>query len=73
MGYALADGPEIETEYYNFDALNLPATHPARDMYDTIWISDLPNMLLRTHTSPVQVRTMEKQGVPLAVFVPGRT
>lgn len=73
MGYSLADGPEIETEYYNFDALNLPATHPARDMYDTIWVGDVPNMLLRTHTSPVQVRAMEQQGVPLAVFVPGRT
>lgn len=73
MGYAQADGPEVETEYYNFDALNIPAIHPARDMYDTIWISNVQNMLLRTHTSPVQVRTMESQGAPLAVFVPGRT
>jgi phenylalanyl-tRNA synthetase, alpha subunit len=73
MGYELADGPEVETEYYNFDALNMPATHPARDMYDTIWISNVQNMLLRAHTSPVQVRAMETQGVPLAIFVPGRT
>ncbi len=72
MGYDIADGPEIETEYYNFDALNLPADHPARDMYDTIWISDVPNMLLRTHTSPVQVRAMEDRGVPLQVIIPGR-
>lgn len=73
MGYALADGPELETEYYNFDALNIPDAHPARDMFDTIWISDVPHMLLRTHTSPVQIRMMERQGAPLAVFVPGRT
>ena len=73
MGYAQADGPEVETEYYNFDALNIPSTHPARDMYDTIWISNVPSMLLRTHTSPVQIRAMETQGAPLAVFVPGRT
>lgn len=73
MGYSLADGPELETEHYNFDALNIPATHPARDMFDTIWISDIPHMLLRTHTSPVQIRAMEERGVPLAVFVPGRT
>ena len=73
MGYAVVDGPEVETEYYNFDALNIPATHPARDMYDTIWISNVQHMLLRTHTSPVQVRTMEAQGVPLAIIVPGRT
>lgn len=72
MGYDIADGPEIETEYYNFDALNLPGDHPARDMYDTIWISDVPNMLLRTHTSPVQIRTMEERGVPLQVVIPGR-
>lgn len=73
MGYALADGPELESEHYNFDALNIPSTHPARDMFDTIWISNVPNTLLRTHTSPVQIRAMEERGVPLAVFVPGRT
>jgi phenylalanyl-tRNA synthetase alpha chain len=72
MGYAVTDGPEIESEYYNFDALNIPADHPARDMFDTIWISDIPNTLLRTHTSPMQVRTMENKGVPLAVIAPGR-
>lgn len=72
MGYELADGPELETEFYNFDALNIPASHPARDMFDTIWIADLPNTLLRTHTSPVQVRAMQAKGAPLAVFAPGR-
>lgn len=72
MGYAIANGPEIETEYYNFDALNIPASHPARDMFDTIWISDVPHTLLRTHTSPVQIHTMEKKGLPLAVIAPGR-
>lgn len=73
MGYAIVDGPEMETEHYNFDALNIPATHPARDMYDTIWIQNDPSLLLRTHTSPVQVRAMEERGVPLAVIAPGRT
>ena len=72
MGYSVADGPEVETEYYNFDALNVPENHPARDMQDTIWISDIPHLLLRTHTSPVQVRTMETRGVPLAIIAPGR-
>lgn len=71
MGYEIADGPEIETDYYNFEALNIPADHPARDMHDTFWL-DIPGMLLRTHTSPVQVRMMEKQKAPLAVFAPGR-
>ena len=73
MGYTRVDGPELETEYINFDALNIPSTHPARDMQDTIWIADVPNMLLRTHTSSVQIRAMEEIGAPLAVFVPGRT
>ena len=73
MGYTRADGPELETEYVNFDALNIPAMHPARDMQDTIWIGDVPNMLLRTHTSSVQIHAMKDMGTPLAVFVPGRT
>jgi phenylalanyl-tRNA synthetase alpha chain len=71
MGYEIADGPEVETDYYNFEALNIPADHPARDMHDTFWL-DIPGMLLRTHTSPVQVRMMEKQKAPIAVFAPGR-
>ena len=57
LGFAVLDGPEVETEYHNFDALNIPATHPARDMQDTFWLTD--GNLLRTHTSPVQVRGME--------------
>jgi phenylalanyl-tRNA synthetase alpha chain len=73
MGYAVADGPEIETEHYNFDALNIPETHPARDMFDTIWIQNDPSLLLRTHTSPVQIRSMETIGAPLAIIAPGRT
>ena len=57
MGYSVADGPEVETEYYNFEALNIPAHHPARDMQDTFYVA--PGVVLRTHTSPVQVRVME--------------
>lgn len=71
MGYEIADGPEVEKSYYNFEALNIPDDHPARDMHDTFWL-DIPGLLLRTHTSPVQVRTMESKKVPLAVFAPGR-
>ncbi len=71
MGYDIADGPEIETDYYNFSALNIPPDHPARDIQDTFWLYQ-PNRLLRTHTSPVQIRTMETKGVPLAIFAPGR-
>ncbi len=70
MGYEIADGPEIETEYYNFEALNTPADHPARSLHDTFFVSD--EVLLRTHTSPVQVRTMEKQRPPVHIIVPGR-
>lgn len=72
MGYQVADGPEVESEHYNFDALNLPADHPARDMVDTFWMQNMPHMLLRTHTSPVQVRTLEALGAPLAIIAPGR-
>lgn len=71
MGYEIADGPEVETEHHNFGALNIPADHPARDMHDTFWL-DVPGMLLRTHTSPVQVRSMEQKHAPLSVFAPGR-
>lgn len=70
MGFTVLDGPEVESEYYNFDALNIPAAHPARDTQDTFWLTD--GNLLRTHTSPVQVRGMEKLGPPLRMIAPGR-
>jgi phenylalanyl-tRNA synthetase alpha chain len=77
MGFSIMDGPEIESEYYNFEGLNIPKDHPARDMQDTFFLRDKEDkdhgrMVLRTHTSPVQVRTMEKYGAPLRVIVPGR-
>lgn len=71
MGYEEAVGPEVEQEAYNFDALNIPADHPARDMQDTFWLT-LPHTLMRTHTSTVQVRTMKANKPPLAIFAPGR-
>jgi phenylalanyl-tRNA synthetase alpha chain len=76
LGYTVATGPEIESPYYNFEALNIPETHPARDTMDTFYL-DLPPgaltpYLLRTHTSPVQVRTMEKQKPPVRIIVPGK-
>ena len=70
MGFSIAEGPEIELDYYNFEALNIPAHHPARDMHDTFYISD--NTLLRTHTSPMQARVMENQQPPLRVIAPGK-
>jgi phenylalanyl-tRNA synthetase alpha chain len=70
MGFAVLGGPEVETEYHNFDALNIPPDHPARDMQDTFWLTD--GNLLRTHTSPVQVRGMERLGPPLRMIAPGR-
>jgi phenylalanyl-tRNA synthetase alpha chain len=70
LGFAVLDGPEVETEYYNFDALNIPADHPARDTQDTFWLKD--GRLLRTHTSPVQLRGLEKFGPPLKMIAPGR-
>jgi len=70
LGFAVLDGPEVEDEYHNFDALNIPADHPARDMQDTFWLTD--GHLLRTHTSPVQVRGMERLGPPLRMIAPGR-
>lgn len=72
MGYQVLDGPELENDFYNFTALNIPQDHPARDMYDTFW-TDLPGHLLRTHTSNVQVRAMQNKELPLAAIVPGRT
>ncbi|MCC7414558.1 MAG: phenylalanine--tRNA ligase subunit alpha, partial [Epsilonproteobacteria bacterium] len=71
MGYSVVEGPEVETEFYNFDALNIPANHPARDAHDTFWLT-IPSLLLRTHTSPVQIRALEKQEFPLAICAPGR-
>ena len=94
MGFEVVDGPEVETEYYNFDALNIPREHPARDMWDTFWLKpsagggrfarpdshsksglglQSSNLLLRTHTSPVQIRYMEKHNPPLRIIAPGRT
>lgn len=72
MGFSVAEGPEIETDYYNFEALNIPHDHPARDMQDSFYITE--QMLLRTHTSPVQVRTMEKMApqIPVKIIVPGK-
>lgn len=70
MGFQVATGPDIETEYYNFDALNTPPDHPARDLHDTFFVK--PGVVLRTHTSPVQMRVMESTQPPVAVVVPGR-
>lgn len=80
LGFEIAFGPEIEEEYYNFDALNIPKNHPARDMWDTFWIhqdktkeNKKEKLLLRTHTSPGQIRYMEKHNPPLRIIIPGRT
>lgn len=76
MNFSVVEGPEVETDYYNFDALNIPKDHPARDMWDTFWLkrdtkaSD--KLLLRTHTSPVQIRYMERNQPPFQIIVPGR-
>ncbi|HEY1949001.1 MAG TPA: phenylalanine--tRNA ligase subunit alpha [Bryobacteraceae bacterium] len=70
LGFAVLDGPEMESEEHNFDALNIPPAHPARDMQDTFWLSN--GQLLRTHTSPVQVRGMRALGAPLRMIAPGR-
>jgi phenylalanyl-tRNA synthetase alpha chain len=70
LGFTVLSGPEVETEFNNFDALNIPADHPARDMQDTFWLED--GNLLRTHTSPVQVRGMRRLGPPLRMIAPGR-
>jgi len=72
MGFEVVEGPDIETEYYNFDALNFPKDHPARDAWDTFWLKS-DKLLLRTHTSPMQIRYMEKNNPPLRIIVPGRT
>ncbi len=72
LGFAVADGPEIEDDWHNFTALNLPENHPARDMQDTFYINQNPDWLLRTHTSSVQIREMEKGVLPLRIICPGR-
>ncbi len=72
FGFNVADGPEIEDDWHNFSALNFPENHPAREMQDTFFISKKPDMLLRTHTSNVQIRLMEKQKPPIRAIMPGR-
>lgn len=77
MGFSVEDGPEVESEYYNFESLNIPASHPARDMQDTFFVDkdghgELGRLVLRTQTSPVQMRTMQAKGAPLRIIVPGR-
>ncbi len=72
MGFSIAKGPDIETDYYNFEALNFPPDHPARDMQDTFYVEG-DNLLLRTHTTPVQARVIEKQKPPIKIITPGKT
>ncbi|MEJ2738391.1 MAG: phenylalanine--tRNA ligase subunit alpha [Dehalococcoidia bacterium] len=77
MGFQIVEGPEVEWEYYNFEALNMPVGHPARDNFQTLWVNSAANipgnsMLLRTHTSPVQIRTMEKNSPPIRIVAPGK-
>jgi len=70
LGFSVAEGPEVETDYYNFEALNFPKDHPARDMQDTFFVSD--DIVLRTHTSPLQIRVMEQQEPPVRIVAPGK-
>ena len=70
LGFIIVGGPEVESDYYNFEALNIPKNHPARDMQDTYWLDN--GQLMRTHTSPCQVRAMQKYGAPLKIIAPGR-
>ena len=74
MGFRVAEGPEVETDWYNFDALNIPPSHPARDGFDTIYVNygEKDSTVLRTHTSPVQIRTMQNQEPPIYIVAPGR-
>ena len=72
MGFSVVQGPEVETEYNNFTGLNIPLEHPSRDAFDTFYLKDYAKLLLRSHTSPVQVRVMKNQKPPLAIVVPGR-
>ena len=73
IGFSVEEGPDVENEYYNFSALNTPANHPARDMHDTFYLDYSKDLLLRTHTSPVQVRTMLKSKPPFKIIAPGKT
>jgi phenylalanyl-tRNA synthetase alpha chain len=73
IGFSVAEGPDVETEHYNFTALNTPEDHPARDMHDTFYLEENKKTLLRTHTSPVQIRTMLSEKPPFKIIVPGRT
>jgi phenylalanyl-tRNA synthetase alpha chain len=70
LGFTIEDGPEVETDFYNFEALNIPKSHPARDMQDTLYITE--DIVLRTHTSPVQIRVMESRKPPIRMIAPGR-
>lgn len=72
LGFEFAEGPLVESEFHNFDALNVPRDHPARDMQDTFWVKGEKEAVLRTHTSPVQVRYMEKHDPPIRIIAPGR-
>ncbi len=72
LNFSVIDGPELETEKYNFDLLNIPKDHPARDMWDTFWVNKKRGLLMRTHTSPMQIRYMEKHEPPFQIIVPGR-
>lgn len=72
MGFMVLEGPELESEYYNFETLNIPPSHPARDIQDTFYIKDKPGLVMRTHTSNQQVRAIEKYGAPLRAIFPGR-
>lgn len=72
MGFSVVEGPEIETEYNNFTGLNIPLNHPSRDAFDTFYLKNTKHLLLRSHTSPVQIRAMKKYKPPLAIIVPGR-
>jgi phenylalanyl-tRNA synthetase alpha chain len=73
IGFSVEEGPDVENEYNNFTALNTPDNHPARDMHDTFYLDETKNLLLRTHTSPVQIRTMLKDKPPFKIIAPGRT
>ncbi|MEX0930614.1 MAG: phenylalanine--tRNA ligase subunit alpha [Candidatus Paceibacterota bacterium] len=73
LGFEVIDGPEIEDEWHNFDALNIPPDHPSRDMWDTFWLKgENPRKLLRTHTSPIQIRYMKEHGAPVRIIAPGK-
>ncbi len=72
QGFSVATGPELEDEWHNFDALNVPKDHPARDMQDTFFIKDRPGFVMRTHTSPVQIRFMKEHQPPFAIIAPGK-